>query len=341
MRCVKLNNYRSVRDALSNKNLTAENAFRRSRLIFGKTTLDSEDAHHFARRTDIINILDDQGLKDIEQRVIVPIIDEAGAYLLRDYDGISINLFILQVPLKVICILIGLPVEKYLDAYHMLRPIIRCLDDPRENLGVALDARKRINCLINSSAQHSKISKLMLNTSDIDGRLEYESYMSLLLAAGSETTILALSNLIFCLSVFHETNSHRNIKSIIKETLRLEPPLRKTIRYARKDTRINGVRIQKDSQVELDIYCANRDPEVFVEPDCWNPGRESLPIMTFGFGRHGCPGSKLALLELRCVCDFLLSNWSSLTRLGKIPSASIKNPPNGIVFRRAPWFDIS
>ena len=54
---------------------------------------------------------------------------------------------------------------------------------------------------------------------------------------------------------------------------------------------------------------ANRDPEVFANPDEFDIRRDNSNLLMFGFGAHYCLGVHLAKAELRAsvdaLCEFL------------------------------------
>ncbi|MEI2648239.1 MAG: cytochrome P450 [Dermatophilaceae bacterium] len=57
---------------------------------------------------------------------------------------------------------------------------------------------------------------------------------------------------------------------------------------------------------------ANRDPEVFAEPDIFDPTRDPNPHLAFGLGIHFCVGAPLARLELATSISALLRRWPHL-----------------------------
>jgi hypothetical protein len=81
----------------------------------------------------------------------------------------------------------------------------------------------------------------------------------------------------------------------LTETLRHDPPVRTVRRTATSDVRIGGVTIAQGDLVVLDIAAANRDPDVFADPDTFDPDRSGPPSLTFGAGPHRCPGRDHAL----------------------------------------------
>jgi pentalenolactone synthase len=73
------------------------------------------------------------------------------------------------------------------------------------------------------------------------------------------------------------------------------------IRWASEDIDIAGVTIHAGDLVIIDDAAANRDPDVFDDPQAFNPQREKNPHIAFGHGAHVCLGQSLARAELRAV----------------------------------------
>ncbi|WP_412539282.1 cytochrome P450 [Longispora sp. K20-0274] len=92
-----------------------------------------------------------------------------------------------------------------------------------------------------------------------------------------------------------DTDPAGALDGLLREVLRHDPPVRVMRRVAVADTRIGGVDIPAGQLVILDIAAANRDPEVFADPDVFDPARGGPDSLTFGGAPRLCLGRAHAL----------------------------------------------
>jgi len=85
------------------------------------------------------------------------------------------------------------------------------------------------------------------------------------------------------------------------------PPLHELARTTSARLSLCGVPIEASSCVGLNWASANRDPEVFPEPDTFRLDRDANRHLSFGHGRHICIGAPLARLQLRVVVEEVLA----------------------------------
>ncbi|KQU92787.1 hypothetical protein ASD12_25970 [Mesorhizobium sp. Root102] len=83
---------------------------------------------------------------------------------------------------------------------------------------------------------------------------------------------------------------------IQNEILRLNPPELSFVRYPTEDVEIRGTHIKAGERVRFLLDAANRDPEVFPEPDKLDPSRppEAAQNLSFGIGPHACAGQVIS-----------------------------------------------
>ncbi|MBB6345738.1 hypothetical protein FHU36_002247 [Nonomuraea muscovyensis] len=125
----------------------------------------------------------------------------------------------------------------------------------------------------------------------------------LLLNAGHEATVNVTGNGWW--SLFRnpaELTRLREDRSLlptaVEELMRWDTPLQMFERWVLEDIEVHGTRIPRGSEVALLFGSANRDPEVFADPDRLDVGRADNPHISFGAGIHFCLGAPLARIEL-------------------------------------------
>ncbi|MDA0636954.1 cytochrome P450 [Nonomuraea sp. MCN248] len=125
----------------------------------------------------------------------------------------------------------------------------------------------------------------------------------LLLNAGHEATVNATGNGWWALfrnpGELARLRADRSLlPTAIEEVLRWDTPAQMFERWVLEDIEVGGVRIPRGAEVALLFGSANRDPEVFEEPDRFDAGRVDNPHISFGLGIHYCLGAPLARIEM-------------------------------------------
>jgi cytochrome P450 len=152
------------------------------------------------------------------------------------------------------------------------------------------------------------------------GRLTAEEVCAqciLLLGAGHVTTMDQLGNTVLALLNNPEQlgrlrDDPRLLRSAIEEGLRYDGTAQLLQRIAREDLRLRGQAIHKGDLLYLSLGAANRDPEVFAEPDRFFIMREHNPHLAFGAGPHLCLGMTLARRELEVALGRLIMRMPRL-----------------------------
>lgn len=104
------------------------------------------------------------------------------------------------------------------------------------------------------------------------------------------------------------------IPNAIEECLRLSGGVAAWRRITTTDTELSGVKLPKGSKLLMVSAAANRDPEVFPDPDVIDLYRDnSAQHLTFGYGSHQCLGKNLARLELQVILQELTTRFPDLT----------------------------
>jgi cytochrome P450 family 142 subfamily A polypeptide 1 len=114
----------------------------------------------------------------------------------------------------------------------------------------------------------------------------------------------------------------------LDEMLRWVSPIKNMARTATADTTIGDTEIQAGDTVLLLYPSANRDEDVFDEPETFDITRQPNEHVAFGFGAHFCLGSRLAMLELTEMFSRLLTRLPDLRLAEGVPIPRPRRPAN-------------
>jgi cytochrome P450 len=107
------------------------------------------------------------------------------------------------------------------------------------------------------------------------------------------------------------------IPTLVDEAIRWAAPIKHFMRSATRDTVIGGRRIAQGDWLMLCYGSANRDEEVFPEPDSFKVDRAPNRHLSFGYGPHLCLGMHLAKMEMRILFEELLPRLKSVSLDGQ------------------------
>lgn len=156
----------------------------------------------------------------------------------------------------------------------------------------------------------------LLLESEINGRLMSDVeivYNTLNVAVGgNETTPYAACGGVQVLIEHPDENrklrsDHTLLPAAVEEILRWTSTNAYVQRTATRDVEIRGRKIRAGQRVTLWNPSANRDEDIFVDPDCFDVTRNPNRHIAFGVGNHHCVGVKFARLELTVLLEQLLA----------------------------------
>src|SRR5580704_4126576 len=119
------------------------------------------------------------------------------------------------------------------------------------------------------------------------------------------------------------------INSVVEEALRYEPPVDITGRVASRDMEVAGCPVKEKQSLSFFLRAANRDPEVFDDPDRFDISRQKKPHVAFGGGAHICIGAPLARLEAQVAL---------LRLFERFPHLRLADPAAAPQWRALPFF---
>jgi cholest-4-en-3-one 26-monooxygenase len=138
----------------------------------------------------------------------------------------------------------------------------------------------------------------------------------ILLVAGNETTRNGLSG---GMQLLIENPSERQrlldkpelLPSAVEEMVRLVSPVHSFARTVTRDTQIRDQKLEAGQRVLMLYPSANRDEDVFEDPDAFRIDRNALHL-GFGLGPHFCLGANLARMEMRVAFEELLRRFPDM-----------------------------
>ncbi len=142
-----------------------------------------------------------------------------------------------------------------------------------------------------------------------------------ILNAGHETTTNLIGNGLELLLRFpHERqrliDDPALIKPAVEEFLRFESSNQLGNRRVVQDTELDSVKLPQGALITLCIGAANRDPDVFAQPERFDIGRSPNRHLAFASGAHACVGLTLARLEGRIAISRFLARFPNFTANG-------------------------
>ncbi|MCX6532807.1 MAG: cytochrome P450 [Actinobacteria bacterium] len=162
-----------------------------------------------------------------------------------------------------------------------------------------------------------------------NGDLQYGEVRRLsqqVLVAGHETTASLLSLMLYRLIQQPElVDLLRADPSLIpwavEEFLRYDSPVQGLFRTNRDECVVHGEKIEADTKVQLLFAAANRDPEVWHDPDDiqldrFGPGTK--PHLAFGWGVHHCIGNVLARREGQLALRWMVETFEKVELIGPV-----------------------
>lgn len=112
----------------------------------------------------------------------------------------------------------------------------------------------------------------------------------------------------------------KNMTIVLKESMRMYPPVSYTVRQAKQDVQLGSFVIPKGMSVFINIVGMHGDPDIWGEDDVYEFNPERFHMMgnskknnggfiPFGFGGRICPGEKLAHMEQKAILSMILSKF--------------------------------
>jgi cytochrome P450 len=262
-----------------------------------------------------------------------PVAEELAQWLLerigarREIDFIAD--FAGPLPALVIMAMLGVPKEELAKVKRMSDEMALFIGSSRmsgEKYDVAERATKEMAGFFleliqdrKKNAREDLLSQLV-NLEDAGDRLSEDELVAtciLLLFAGHETTTNHIANGMLALLKFPgELADLRADPELapraIEELLRYDGPSGAQVRIVKVEQELRGKHLKPGDRVFMMLNAANRDPEVYEQPDRLMLARGGPAHLTFGFGMHLCLGFPLARMEGQVALPAVARRWKGV-----------------------------
>jgi cholest-4-en-3-one 26-monooxygenase len=285
-------------------------------------------------------------VEDIErraQRVIDNVIDRGECEFVADIAA--------QVPLQMICEMIGLEREDWPRMFEISNDLIGSRDDPEFGHVNSEEASTEIFLLCDAVAEDRRQNPrddLMtaLVEAELDGErldnAELDLFFITLVVAGNETTRNLINHSMLAL-LDHPDQAQRLRDdptlwdTAVDEMLRWGSSIHNFRRTATRDTELAGVTIKAGDKVVMYYAAANRDEAVFDDPHTFDVGRTPNDHLTFGGGGvHYCLGASLAKAEIKATMRQIVERLPNIALAG--PAERLRSDfVNGIKRMPVTW----
>lgn len=273
-------------------------------------------------------------VRDICRDILATVPDGAPVDLVHDVAS--------SLPTRVLGEILGLPEEDW-DHLHALAALsARTIGEGSDHEGIAAVSELAVYAINHAARRRTEpplddVTSLML-ASEVNGKpmddVEFALQLVQLFIAGNDTTVGMLANGLDALLTHPDQmallrEDPELIGGAVEEIVRYAGPLHYFRRTALVDTELGGKQIAAGDKVCLYYTSANRDEDVFEDPQTFDVRRGSTKHVAFGFGEHYCLGIHLARLEGRIFFEELLGTFSSIERAGE-PTKIWSNFNNGL-----------
>jgi len=238
--------------------------------------------------------------------------------------------FAFRLPVTVICEMLGIPKEHHEHFFARSRLGGRVL----EPIPLSRDELDAANRGLQSTQEYflglfelrrrqpgGDLTTQLVQAEEEGSKLSEEELIAnilLLFGAGHETTVNLIGNGLLALHRHPDQlrlllQNPLLIGNAIEEFLRYDSSVQMTNRAALEDVVVGETEIAKGEAILCLLGAANRDPEIYPDPDRLDIMRRNIHPVSFGGGIHHCLGAQLARIEAEIAIATLLRRLPTLT----------------------------
>jgi cytochrome P450 len=247
----------------------------------------------------------EEGIRAIALEHLEPALEQESFDFIADFAG--------KLPMDVISELVGVPRVDRAEIRRLADLVVHredgLFDVPPAGMDAAFALVTYYQAMIDErrKSRSDDLASALLDA-ELDGDKltddEIIAFLFLLVVAGNETTTKLLGNAWY----WGWRNPSERAKPFadptrvpdwIEETLRYDTSSQMLLRVTRMPMELHGTAIPEGDRVLLLVGSANRDEDVFPDPDRYDLERDTSRLVSFGSGRHFCMGAPMARMEAR------------------------------------------
>ena len=251
--------------------------------------------------------------------------------------------FALPLPMTVISEMLGVPEQERMRFRHYAKDIVHFRGGTWGVLRRVLNRGRMVRYfhgLIDYRRKNpdGQLISLLVQAEQAGDRLSAQELVAmvfLLLFAGHETTVNLIGNGMLALLDHPDQlamlrDRPELVRTAVEELLRFTNPVEHGMpRVTLAEVEIQGVKIPPYSLVLAMLSAANRDPEIFANPETLDITRDPNRHLAFGIGIHYCLGAPLARMEGAIAFNALLRRFPNLQLA--VPRDQIRWRPPSLV----------
>jgi cytochrome P450 len=242
--------------------------------------------------------------------------------------------YAIQVPMTVLCEMLGIPQEEELLYRESARIMISTLASPEEKRAQAMKLMQHLAPIIKQQQINpgdnvlGLLIKAQQQGDEVMTETEMYGFAMAVIMAGFETVSTTFANSSFILlqqpELVAQLRTHLEqpdeLARAIEEILRVTPIGEGRPRITREPVQLGETTIPAGEVLFLVLHAANHDSAVFPDAREIRFDREDMqPILSFGRGIHACLGQQIARMELQVLWQTLLTRLPNV-RLAVAPS---------------------
>lgn len=301
--------------------------------------INTDAPYHTRMRNLVARMFTPKTIREMEPHIreaASDIFDRAEAAAAASSDGVIdfVENLAMELPLVLICELIGVPMEDRHKVFNWSNRMIGRDDDEygggaEDAMNASLELYTYFQAMADDRRANPKsdIITLLLNA-EVEGEhltdLEFNMFMLLLSVAGNETTRNSISGGMLALFEHPDQRAilQADLESVmptaIDEILRYVSPVMAFRRTAMREVEMHGQTIKADDAVMIWYGAANRDPEIFKNPHVFDVRRFPNEHIAFGGrGPHYCLGVALAKMQLTVFYETLFARFPRIEQAGE------------------------